>query len=225
MIKKQRNLQLDWRTSPNGGIHLLPANACLERGRKPKPQLAIQLLPSLTLCHSRDGWFWFKTNSSDFLKMELQMRNIISGKSSFFPNIAVLPRWVFCFHHDLWIPLETHSLDVQKAHIHPGPAHWEKTVVTLHTYTGLSLEKGMLPSPLFLPQKSHGQRSLAGYRPRGRKESDKDLKTKLPPPHTYNDTPHGWLCHMLSEHEGRARPAKHWYNHQTSLNTKCDIIL
>ena len=112
------------------------------------------------------------------------MKYIISGKSSFFPNIAVLPRWVFCFHHDLWIPLETQSLDVQKAHIHPGPAHWEKTVVTLHTYTGLSLEKGMLPSPLFLPQKSHGQRSLVGYRPRGRKESDKDRKTKLPPPHT-----------------------------------------
>ena len=28
------------------------------------------------------------------------------------------------------------------------------------------------PTPVFLPGKSHGQRSLAGYRPRGRKESD-----------------------------------------------------
>ena len=28
------------------------------------------------------------------------------------------------------------------------------------------------PIPLFLPGKSHGQRNLAGYRPRGRKESD-----------------------------------------------------
>ena len=28
------------------------------------------------------------------------------------------------------------------------------------------------PSPLFLPGKVHGQRSLAGYSPLGRKESD-----------------------------------------------------
>ena len=33
------------------------------------------------------------------------------------------------------------------------------------------LEKGM-ETPVFLPGKSHGQRSLAGYRPRGHKESD-----------------------------------------------------
>ena len=33
------------------------------------------------------------------------------------------------------------------------------------------LEKGM-EMPVFLPGKSHGQRSLAGYRPRGHKESD-----------------------------------------------------
>ena len=28
------------------------------------------------------------------------------------------------------------------------------------------------PTPVFLPRESHGQRSLAGYSPRGRKESD-----------------------------------------------------
>ena len=28
------------------------------------------------------------------------------------------------------------------------------------------------PIPVFLPEKSHGQRSLAGYNPRGHKESD-----------------------------------------------------
>jgi len=28
------------------------------------------------------------------------------------------------------------------------------------------------PTPVFLPGKSHGQRSLAGYCPRGREESD-----------------------------------------------------
>ena len=36
-----------------------------------------------------------------------------------------------------------------------------------------SLKKGMAPTPGFLPGESHGQRSLAGYSPQGRKESDK----------------------------------------------------
>ena len=35
-----------------------------------------------------------------------------------------------------------------------------------------SLEKGMAPSPVLLPGESHGQRSLAGYSPRGHKGSD-----------------------------------------------------
>ena len=34
------------------------------------------------------------------------------------------------------------------------------------------LEKEMTPTPVLLPGESHGQRSLAGYSPRGHKESD-----------------------------------------------------
>ena len=34
------------------------------------------------------------------------------------------------------------------------------------------LEEGMAPTPAFLPGESHGQRSLAGCTPGGRKESD-----------------------------------------------------
>ena len=34
------------------------------------------------------------------------------------------------------------------------------------------LEKGMATTPVFLSRESHGQRSLAGYSPWGRKESD-----------------------------------------------------
>ena len=33
-------------------------------------------------------------------------------------------------------------------------------------------EREWLPTPVFLPGQSHGQRSLEGYNPRGRKESD-----------------------------------------------------
>ena len=35
-----------------------------------------------------------------------------------------------------------------------------------------TLEKGMAPCPVLLPGESHGQRSLAGYSPRGHKGSD-----------------------------------------------------
>ena len=35
-----------------------------------------------------------------------------------------------------------------------------------------ALEKAMAPTPVFLPGESHGQRSLVGCSPRGRKESD-----------------------------------------------------
>ena len=34
------------------------------------------------------------------------------------------------------------------------------------------LKEGMATTPVFLPGKSHGQRSLAGYSPWGHKESD-----------------------------------------------------
>ena len=34
------------------------------------------------------------------------------------------------------------------------------------------LEKEMATNPVFLPGESHGQRSLVGYNPRGRKELD-----------------------------------------------------
>ena len=35
------------------------------------------------------------------------------------------------------------------------------------------LEKGMAPTPVFLPGEFHGQKSLVGYTPWGRKELDK----------------------------------------------------
>ena len=35
-----------------------------------------------------------------------------------------------------------------------------------------SLEKGMLPTPVFLPGEFHGWRTLVGYSPWGHKDSD-----------------------------------------------------
>ena len=39
------------------------------------------------------------------------------------------------------------------------------------------LEEGIEPTPVFLPGESHGQRSLAGYSPWGRKELDINEET------------------------------------------------
>ena len=42
----------------------------------------------------------------------------------------------------------------------------------VHMVYIISWRRKWQPTPVFLPGKSHGQRSLAGYSPRGRKESD-----------------------------------------------------
>ena len=41
------------------------------------------------------------------------------------------------------------------------------------------LEKGMATNPVFLPGEFHGQRSLAGYGPWGRQESDTTRRRTL----------------------------------------------
>ena len=43
-----------------------------------------------------------------------------------------------------------------------------------------ALEKEMATTPVFLPGEFHGQRSLAGYSPWGRKELDPTEHTLLP---------------------------------------------
>ena len=50
------------------------------------------------------------------------------------------------------------------------PTMWETQVRSLSQED--CLEKGMQPTPVFLPGESHGQRSLEGYSPWGHKESD-----------------------------------------------------
>ena len=41
------------------------------------------------------------------------------------------------------------------------------------------VRRAWLPTPVFLPEKSPGQRSLVGYCPRGRKESDTTEHTRM----------------------------------------------
>ena len=40
------------------------------------------------------------------------------------------------------------------------------------------------PIPIFMPEKSHGQRSLAGYSPKGHKELDMTERLSTAPAHT-----------------------------------------
>ena len=68
------------------------------------------------------------------------------------------------------------------------------------------LEKEMAASPVFLPGKSHGPRSLAGYSPWGHKESDTTEYT-----HTHTHT------HTLSKALTRAvRPISHFIHESVS---------
>ena len=50
------------------------------------------------------------------------------------------------------------------------------------------LEKGMLPTSVFLPGEFHGQRSLVGYSPQGRKESDMTEQLSLTGSHVFRVT-------------------------------------
>ena len=62
----------------------------------------------------------------------------------------------------------------------PGLFFLQLLVVTLSLCSDLGsnmgqedpLEKGMVPTPVFLPGEFHGQRSLVGYSPWGHRESD-----------------------------------------------------
>ena len=42
----------------------------------------------------------------------------------------------------------------------------------------ISWRRAWQPTPVFLPGESHGQKSLAGYSPWGRRESDRTEKTQ-----------------------------------------------
>ena len=49
---------------------------------------------------------------------------------------------------------------------------WHDWATSLPLFTCMHWRRKWQPTPVFLPGESHGQRSLAGYSPWGRKESD-----------------------------------------------------
>ena len=69
-----------------------------------------------------------------------------------------------------------------------------------------------LPTPVFLPEESHGQRILAGYSPWGRKESD---TTEQLSAHTHTHILlRLWIC----------QPVKKWERHQTDLSLRLKSV-
>ena len=65
----------------------------------------------------------------------------------------------------------------QPAHLHVAALihHPALTLETWESYlvsSNISLEKAMAPTPVLLPGKSHGRRSLVGCNPQGHEESD-----------------------------------------------------
>ena len=58
------------------------------------------------------------------------------------------------------------------AAVHGVAKSWTQLSDFTFTFHFHALENEMATHPVFLPGESHGQRSLVGYSPRGRKESD-----------------------------------------------------
>ena len=70
------------------------------------------------------------------------------------------------------------------------------------------------PTPVFLPGDPHGQRTLAGHGPWGRRESDTTEVTEHA--YTYNSLSHCCcLCMLISI--STYRPGKHLSNHFSSM--------
>ena len=53
-----------------------------------------------------------------------------------------------------------------------------------HLWVGKIWRRKCLPTPVFLPGESHGQRILVGYSPQGFERAGHDIATKPPPPLT-----------------------------------------
>ena len=51
-------------------------------------------------------------------------------------------------------------------------AQWVKKQPATQQTQEIPWRRAWQPTPVFLPVKSHGERSLAGYSPKSRKESD-----------------------------------------------------
>ena len=64
----------------------------------------------------------------------------------------------------------------------------------------ISWRRERLPTPVFLPGKSHGQRSLVGYSQWGHKESDTAERLKHTHTHTHTHSPEGAVDQYLHIH-------------------------
>ena len=89
---------------------------------------------------------------------------------------ASFPTSILCLHRKLQkaflysgLPVIKASLEAQAVEALPAVQTW---IQFLDSTGKTSWRRGWPLSPVFLPEELHGQRSLAGYSPWGRKESD-----------------------------------------------------
>lgn len=169
---------------------MLPANACLERGRKPKPHLAIQLLPSLTLSFQR----WMVLIQNKFLRFSKDgtanekhnfREKLFLSKHSCFTKLGILfpPR-----------PLDssgnTQSRCAEGSHT-PWPSSLRKNCCDPSHIYGAFPGEGNATQSIILALEIPRTEELGELPSKRSQRVRQDLKTKLPPPHTYNDTSHG----------------------------------
>ena len=92
-----------------------------------------------------------------------------------YPSLWYHTEYSYCPKNHLCSAYASSSLVAEMAK--NQPEMWETQVWSLGGE--VSLEKGSLSTPVFMPGECHGQRSLAGYSPRGHEESDKTEQLTL----------------------------------------------
>ena len=112
----------------------------------------------------------------------------------------------YCSGGAWWSFLMNASIFLVKLRGGRGFGAWGERCVKCPSKTG-DWRRKWQPTPVFLPGKSHGQRSLAGYSPWGRKESETTewLRTRL---EKYNQVGrHLWGITGVRDHELMVKPS------------------
>ena len=119
------------------------------------------------------------------------------------PTHFVVVVVVVCFNFDLLSEFPTHRWAFQVAQMVKNPPAMQKTWFDLWVVM-ISWRREWLPTPVFFPVESHGQRSLEGYSPQGHKESDTIKQLSMPT----------FIPHIIPTQYNTiisSRKIQHWY--------------
>ena len=120
---------------------------------------------------SQVAWFFADFAFAFDICLHSLKGSTLDSEDVFHPN-NILPNLL---HLCSWLYLETSQHPLCLRHtvlLFPKQVARSAWIHACHTYPFLNSGNSGIPTPVFLPEKSHGQRRLEGYSPRGHKESD-----------------------------------------------------